>query len=71
MSKRNSTVLGGLLGLAAACVLLQKLAGFLVPGMAPADIMTKTNNIRNDDTFLTPLGMKKPAEPEDPPEYAI
>lgn len=68
MSKRNSTVLGGLLGLAAACVLLQKLAGFLVPGMAPADIMTKTNNIRNDDTFLTPLGMKKPAEPEDPPE---
>ena len=69
--KRSSTVFGGMLGLLVVSTLLQKLTGFLVPGMAPADVMTKTNTLRNDDTFLTPMGMKKPEKPKDPPEYEI
>ena len=71
LGKRSSTVFSGMLGLLVVMTLLQKLTGFLVPGMAPADIMTKTNTMRNDDTFLTPMGMRKPEQPINPPEYDI
>jgi 2-polyprenyl-6-methoxyphenol hydroxylase-like FAD-dependent oxidoreductase len=42
--RRSSTVVGGGVALLAAFVLAKKLAGYLVPGMAPADILAKTKS---------------------------
>lgn len=71
LGKRSSTVFGGFLGLVVLISLVSKLSGYLVPGMAPADIMTKTNTMRTKEMFVTPLGMKNSLEPENPPEYTI
>ncbi|KAI2511949.1 FAD binding protein [Fragilaria crotonensis] len=42
--RRSSTVVGGGFALLAAFVVAKKLAGYLVPGMAPADILAKTKS---------------------------
>lgn len=42
--RRSSTVLGGVAALLAASIMAKKLAGYLVPGMAPADILAKTKS---------------------------
>ena len=44
LGQKSSTVLGGALAVSAAAVLVKKLVGYLVPGMAPADILTKTKS---------------------------
>jgi kynurenine 3-monooxygenase len=40
--RRSSTVLGGTVAIAAAAVLSKKMAGYLVTGLAPADVLAKT-----------------------------
>lgn len=54
--KRNITVLAALVGSVAAVVLVKKMAVFLVPGLAPADVLNKAKGgssaIKEEDAPL-------------------
>jgi hypothetical protein len=60
LGQRSSRTLGGLAVTAVALVALRPLAKFLVPGLAPADVLARLRNkVTNSDTFITPLGFRK------------
>jgi hypothetical protein len=51
---RTSTVMAGIVSMTAAASLRRRLAGYLVPGMAPADVLAKTKgSISGKDTLVT------------------
>jgi hypothetical protein len=50
LGRRSSTVFAGTAAVLAATVLAKKLAGYLVPGMAPADVLTKTKSKVTDSS---------------------
>lgn len=56
VGKSSTTVTASLAGTLAAVALLKKAARFLVPGLAPADVLTRiTDKVTNSRTHLTPL----------------
>jgi kynurenine 3-monooxygenase len=56
VGKSSSTVAAGTVALVAGGSLLSKAAKFVVPGLAPADILTKlSSKVTNSRTHLTPL----------------
>ena len=44
LGRKRSTFVGGAIALIAASVLVKKLSGYMIPGMAPADILAKTKS---------------------------
>lgn len=50
LGRRTSTIFAGTAALLAATILAKNLAGYLVPGMAPADVLTKTNSKVTDSS---------------------
>lgn len=65
LGQRSSKTLGGLVVAAVGLVVLQKFAKFLVPGLAPADVLARVRGkVTNRDTFITPLGFRQKTEQE-------
>jgi hypothetical protein len=50
MGRRSSTVFAGTAAVLAVTILAKKLSGYLVPGMAPADVLTKTKSKVTDSS---------------------
>ena len=59
IGRKTSTVTAGVATIAVAAALSKKLAAYLVPGMAPADVLNKTKSKvaeSNNESFLTGRG---------------
>jgi kynurenine 3-monooxygenase len=66
VGQSSSTVAVGTAALAASGFLLSKLAKFFVPGLAPADVLTRSSKKKdsagNGESFLTPLSFGNRSE---------